>query len=224
MPRKGVVARELRPVQPGAIHFSSNSAWQHPYRPPAVPAVRDTAALAGAAPPVPYPRTVTETQPRGDLRPPGIDADEATTLLTFLDYLRNAVAAKTADLAEQEARRPGVPSGTSLLGLVKHLAAVEHNWFVWAYTGAGEAPLDDEAPVSEGESVHDVLVAYRDAVARSNAVVASCPDLIRPGARSLRETPPPSMRWILVHMIEETARHAGHADILREQIDGSTGR
>jgi hypothetical protein len=116
-----------------------------------------------------------------------------------------------------------VTSGTSLLGLIKHLAAVERNWFEWAYAGTGDQ-WDDTAPPSDGETVHEVLTAYRDAVRNSNRIVAQCGDLSRPGARSLRETPPPTMRWILVHMIEETARHAGHADILREQIDGSTGR
>ncbi|MFH8569294.1 DinB family protein [Streptomyces sp. NPDC017993] len=166
---------------------------------------------------------MTETDSRADLRPPGLNADEKTTLLTFLDYLRDAVAAKAVGVPEREARRPGVESGTSLLGLVKHLTAVELNWFVWAYEGTGTDPWEDESP-SADETVHDALDAYRDAVARSNEIAASCEDLNRPGVRSLRETPAPSMRWILVHMIEETARHAGHADILREQIDGSTGR
>ena len=165
---------------------------------------------------------MTGTPPRGDLRPPSLDADEKTTLTAFLDYLRDAVAAKVTGLTDEQARTPGVPSGTSLLGLVKHLTAVELNWFVWTYAGA-DVPLwdDQSAPV---EPAARLLAEYRAAVARCNGIIAGCPDLDRPGARSLRETPPPSMRWILVHMIEETARHAGHADILREQIDGSVGR
>ncbi|GAA2404110.1 DinB family protein [Streptomyces glaucosporus] len=161
--------------------------------------------------------------PRGDVRPPGIDADERTTLSAFLDYLRDAVAAKAAGVPGEAARAPGVPSGTSLLGLVKHLTAVEHNWFAWAYAGEGEL-LDDEAPPAPGETADALLAAYREAAGRSNRIVAECGSLDRPGVRSLRETPPPTMRWILVHMIEETARHAGHADILRERIDGTTGR
>lgn len=167
---------------------------------------------------------MTETDSRGDLRPPGLDADEKTTLLAFLDYLRDAVAAKVTGVPEQAARRPGVTSGTSLLGLVKHLTAVELNWFTWAYAGVGASRWDDAAPMTDGESVQDVLKAYQDAVRSSNEIAAACDDLNRPGVRSLRETSPPSMRWILVHMVEETARHAGHADILREKIDGSTGR
>ncbi|MFK0174275.1 DUF664 domain-containing protein [Streptomyces sp. NPDC090306] len=108
--------------------------------------------------------------------------------------------------------------------MLKHLTAVELNWFVWAYTGADREQWEDEEAVSASDSASGLASAYREAIARANKVALACTDLDRPGARSLRETPPPSMRWVLVHMIEETARHAGHADILREQIDGSTGR
>jgi uncharacterized damage-inducible protein DinB len=165
-----------------------------------------------------------DTGRRGDLRPPGIDADEPTTLLAFLDYLRMCVAAKADGVDDKAARTPGVASGTSLLWLVKHLTAVEINWFVWAYAGADEPLQDDDTPVTDEDTTDGLIAAYRSAVARANAVISACDDLDRPGARSLRETAPPSMRWLLVHMIEETARHAGHADILREQLDGSVGR
>ncbi|MFF8029787.1 DUF664 domain-containing protein [Streptomyces sp. NPDC007896] len=111
-----------------------------------------------------------------------------------------------------------------MLGLIKHLTAVELDWFAWAHAGTGTERWDDAVPIADGETVHGMLDAYRDAVARSNKIATACQDLDRPGVRSLRETPPPSMRWVLVHMIEETSRHAGHADILREQMDGSTGR
>lgn len=167
---------------------------------------------------------MTDIETRGDLRPPGINADEKTTLLTFLDYLRDAVAAKAEGAGEESVRVAGVPSGTSVLGLVRHLTAVEFNWFVWAYAGADTRQREDAPQPDPAEPAEGVVGAYREAVARSNAIIGACDDLARPGARSLRETPPPSMRWILVHMIEETARHAGHADILREQLDGSVGR
>lgn len=163
-----------------------------------------------------------EAPPRSSA--PGLNADEKTTLLTFLDYLRQSVLAKVADVAEPAVRTAGVPSGTSLLQLLKHLTAVELNWFIWAYAGADHEQWDDEGPVSADDTASDLADAYREAVARANETVLTCTELDRPGARSLRETPPPSMRWVLVHMIEETARHAGHADILREQIDGSIGR
>ncbi|MFF2198756.1 DinB family protein [Streptomyces sp. NPDC058157] len=167
---------------------------------------------------------MTTARSRPDLRPPSLNSGEKETLSAFLDYLRESVLAKAAGVPEPAVRTAGVPSGTSLLGLLKHLTAVELNWFVWAYDGAGRDPWDDAEPVRADDTAADLAHAYRQAVARANEVVRACPDLDRPGARSLRETPPPSMRWVLVHMIEETARHAGHADILREAIDGSTGR
>jgi uncharacterized damage-inducible protein DinB len=159
-----------------------------------------------------------------DLRPPEAHADEKTTLLTFLGYLRESLIHKVEDVPDEAARTSAVPSGTSLLGLVRHLAGVELNWFVWSYQGPDLPHWDDDTTPAEGDTVAGAVAAYRDAIRRADAVVAACEDLDRPGARSLRETAPPSMRWILVHMIEETGRHAGHADILRELYDGSVGR
>ncbi|TYB38002.1 DinB family protein [Actinomadura chibensis] len=167
---------------------------------------------------------MTPAEPRGDLGPPGLNAGERATLLTFLGYLRDAVVAKASGVPEEAARAPGVASGTSLLGLVKHLTRTELNWFVWAYEGADVPRLDDAEPPLGHETAAGLVAAYREACARSDAVVAACPDLDRTGVRSLRDAPPPSMRWLLVHMVEETARHAGHADILRERIDGAVGR
>ncbi|GAB3581387.1 DinB family protein [Amycolatopsis endophytica] len=160
---------------------------------------------------------------RGDVRPPSGNADEKTTPVTFLAYLREAIAAKVQGVSDEAARFAGVPSGTSLLRLLKHLIAVEHNWFVWAYHGDGSL-MDDNAFPAGTDTAASLLTEYRETIRRCDRIIATCHDLDRPGARPLRETEPPSMRWLLVHMIGETARHAGHADILREQIDGSTGR
>ncbi|MFJ9697530.1 DinB family protein [Kitasatospora sp. NPDC101183] len=172
---------------------------------------------------------MTESIPGSDVRPPSIAADEPTTLLAFLRYLREAVIAKLDGVPEEEARRPGVGSGTSLLWLVRHLAVVELNWFEWAYAGLGERPEEaDQLPLGDW-TVASAVAAYREAAARADAVVAQAvasAGLDRPGARSLRpdDAEGPSMRWVLVHLIEETGRHAGHADILREQLDGAVGR
>jgi Protein of unknown function (DUF664) len=158
--------------------------------------------------------------PRKDTGPPPTRADEKATLLGFLDHLRTAIANKAAGVPEPQVRTAGVPSGTNLLGLVKHLTHVERSYFL------GE-PTDDWAGTfrpSPDETVDGVLAGYRDAVARANAVVEACPDLTLPAPRAPGRKRAPSMRWVLVHMIEETGRHAGHADILREQVDGSTGR
>ncbi|MER6302412.1 DinB family protein [Kitasatospora sp. NPDC001539] len=174
------------------------------------------------------PNTAPNTAPSklSDVRPPSVNADERTTLLAFLDYLREAVIGKVAGVSDEDARRPGVASGTSLLWLVRHLTVVERNWFEWAYAGLGEAPSESDDLPLESLGTAEAVDAYRDAIARSNAVAAAAPDLDRPGVRSLRPdaTEGPSLRWVLVHMIEETGRHAGHADIIREQLDGAVGR
>jgi uncharacterized damage-inducible protein DinB len=160
-----------------------------------------------------------------DAPPPRESTDERTMLNAFLDYLRERMIAKLDGLDEEQARRSLVPSGTSLLGLVKHLAVVELGWFVWSFAGEDfdVGPSGDN--LGPEDTISSVVDMYRSAYARSQHIAAGVPDLDQRAARSRRsghETQ--SMRWILVHMIEETARHAGHADILREQIDGTTGR
>lgn len=151
-----------------------------------------------------------------DAGPPQTGADEKATLHGFLNYLRDAIAAKVAGVPEPQVRTAGVPSGTNLLGLVKHLTHVERHYFL------GERTTDWRRTMrpSPDETVDGVLAGYRDAVDRANQAIDACPDLTLPAHRG----PSPSMRWVLVHLIEETGRHAGHADILREQLDGATGR
>ncbi|MGW3471392.1 DinB family protein [Saccharopolyspora sp. NPDC000995] len=163
-------------------------------------------------------------EPGGDLRPPSLNVDAKTTLLGFLDYLQDAVAATAVGVPEPDGRAPGVPSGTSILGLVKHLTAVEINWLGLAYAGADIALQDGDAQPAAGETPDDLIDAYREAARRFNEIVAALPRSDVPGAPSLRETPPPLMRWALVHMVEETVRHAGYAGILGEQFDGSADR
>ncbi len=155
-----------------------------------------------------------------DTGPPQTGPDEKEVLRGFLDYLRGAIADKAVGAPEPQVRTGGVPSGTSVLGLVKHLAFVERFYFL------GE-DVDDWGGTmrpSLEETVDDVLIDYRDAIERANRVIDACTDLTQPAPRAPRRGTAPSMRWVLVHMIEETGRHAGHADILREQIDGSAGR
>jgi Protein of unknown function (DUF664) len=155
-----------------------------------------------------------------DTRPPRTPADERATLLGFLDYLRAAIMDKAEGVPDPQVRTAGVPSGTSLLGLIKHLTFVERFYFLgdevadWATT---------MRPTPE-DTTEGVLAAYREANRRANEVIDTYPDLALQAPRAPRRGSTPSMRWVLVHMIEETGRHAGHADILREQIDGSTGR
>ena len=155
-----------------------------------------------------------------DTRPPQTGAEEKATLSGFLDYLRAAIAAKAEGVPEPQVRTAGVPSGTSLLGLVKHLACVERFYFLGEDVDDWGATL---RPVPE-DTLDGVLADYRYAVRRANRVIETYTDLAQPAPRAPRRRSAPSMRWVLVHMIEETGRHAGHADILREQIDGATGR
>lgn len=151
---------------------------------------------------------------------------EKETLRAFLDNYRAAIAWKLEGLSVDDAARPLVPSGTNLLGLVKHLAWVELGWFVEffagetiddPYAGMGDADMRAEP----GDTVEAIIELYELHIARADAVIAAT-DLEDLSARD-RHGKRFSLRWILIHMIEETARHAGHADIIREQIDGATG-
>jgi Protein of unknown function (DUF664) len=162
----------------------------------------------------------TRTRRRRDTPPPRTGPGEKDVLRGFLDHLRSAVAAKAEDVPEPQVRTAGVPSGTSLLGLVRHLAHVER----FTFLGEQVADWPGTFRPHPDETVASVLADYREAVSRANAVIDACTDLAAPVARPARSGRSPSMRWALAHMIEETGRHAGHADILRELIDGSTGR
>ncbi|MGW1205289.1 DinB family protein [Streptomyces cyaneofuscatus] len=155
-----------------------------------------------------------------DTPPPRTGTSEAETLRGFLDYLRTSVAAKVDGAPEPEVRTAAVRSGTNLLGLLNHLTYVERAIFL------GDQVTDWQATFSAAptDSVAEVVARYRTAVESANTVLDGCTDLAAPVPRPQPGKPAPSVRWALAHMIEETGRHAGHADILRELIDGSTGR
>jgi uncharacterized damage-inducible protein DinB len=155
-----------------------------------------------------------------------VGGDEKDVLGGFLDHYRATLLGICEGLTEEQLRRPMVPSGTSLLGLVKHLAYVEVGWFQENVANEPyDYPFDVNDPVadfrfSDDETKEDIFDLYREACARSREVLAaaSLDDMIESPKRS-RDY---NVRWVVVHMIEETARHAGHADILREMIDGKT--
>ncbi|MFE1024171.1 DinB family protein [Streptomyces sp. NPDC058818] len=157
---------------------------------------------------------------RGDTPPPRTGSSEAQVLRGFLDYLRTSMTAKVDGAPEPRVRTAQVPSGTNLLGLLNHLTLVERAIFL------GEQVTDWQATfhAAPEDGVADVVARYRETVERANAVLDECTDLGEPAPRSRPGRPAPSVRWALTHMIEETGRHAGHADILRELIDGTTGR
>jgi uncharacterized damage-inducible protein DinB len=156
----------------------------------------------------------------GDQKPPRFEAPEQKTLLTFLGYLRESVIKKLDGLDDRQARQAMVGSGTSLLWLIQHLTAAEVMWFQIRFAGLSETvpadALDQALPVA------DHVNAYRTAAARNDEVVISSRSLDERCADD--EYAELTLRWVLVHLVEETARHAGHADIIREQLDGATGR
>ena len=143
----------------------------------------------------------------------------------FLDFLRATLLWKLDGLSDEDLRRSLVPSGWSLLGMVKHIAYVERSWFRKVFLGETvtfpwtEADPDADWRIEPGETTAQVLDLYRDECARARAIVAaaSWDDL------AVRADEPRSLGWILTHMVEETARHCGHADLVREQLDGATG-
>jgi hypothetical protein len=156
-----------------------------------------------------------------DAGPPATGPTEKEVLWGFLRYLRTSVAAKAEGVPEPHVRSPGVASGTNLLGLITHLTHVERHWLL------GHPVRNWKATFEPGpqETAETVLAAYRETTARADEAIAACADLGAPGPRPVAHgRGAPSWRWTLAHLIEETGRHAGHADILRELIDGSTGR
>ena len=151
---------------------------------------------------------------------------EKESLKVALDRHRAAILWKLEGVSDEDLRRPLVPSGSSLLGLVKHLAAVEYGWFCDTFGRPTEPlPFDDDDPdadlrVRPEETTADVLAFYTRARATADRVIDEI-GLEETGMAWFGE--PVTMRWVLIHMVEETARHAGHVDILRELIDGMTG-
>jgi hypothetical protein len=146
---------------------------------------------------------------------------EVEQLGAALDGLRAGFVKKLAGLSEVDARRSTVDSGTNLAGLLQHLTFVESKWFEEKVAGRG-AKGNRSMQVDPAVSVQMLRSAYREACESSNEIIARLDD-----ADSAMAKPPGkagNLRAALLAVIEETARHAGHADIIREQIDGRTGR
>jgi uncharacterized damage-inducible protein DinB len=155
---------------------------------------------------------------------PRNDSGELDTALAFLTFARHCVLKKADGLSDEQLRRVMVDSGTSILGLVQHLTAGERYWFGYHLDEtAPERDWDFDMAVPADRDAADVLRDYRAAIADSDAAIRAAGD---PGAVVGRPVDGDrlTLRWLLAHMTSEVARHAGHADILREQIDGATGR
>ncbi|MEX2274780.1 MAG: DinB family protein [Actinomycetota bacterium] len=162
----------------------------------------------------------------GDRPDPAPVGSELELLTQFLDFHRATALWKCDGVSDADLMRTTVPSGTTMLGLVKHLAWVERYWFREVFRDEqaipfpySEADPDAELRIEPGETGTAIFALYREACRESDEAIAgaSCDEAAAGGGK------PVLLRWILIHMIEETARHNGHLDILREQIDGATG-
>jgi hypothetical protein len=157
----------------------------------------------------------------GDEKPPRLAGDEREVVLALLQYQRDSFVKKLRGVSEEAARRSEVASGTSLLWLMKHMARAESLWLLQRFAGK-DAVIEDDR-VGPEDTVQTAITAYQQTWARTDAVVAAAPSL-SVLCRDVGEGAPVNLRWVLLHLLEETARHAGHADVLREMVDGETGR
>src|SRR6516165_8009171 len=153
-------------------------------------------------------------------------------LRTFLRAQRESVLAIVEGLSEEAWHRPVVPTGWTLAGMLEHLGGAEWHWFQGVMAGKQpELPgdVDEDEPPYDPSSVvfrsdassAEVTTFYRDQCAESESVLATTPLSASPrGQHGLGGFEPPNVRWVVLHMIEETARHAGHLDMARELLDG----
>jgi uncharacterized damage-inducible protein DinB len=176
-----------------------------------------------------HPLPMTETLAIPDTRErPSADLDERETLLSFLDYYRETILTKLDGLPPEALTRRLVNSRTTLLGIVKHLIITEQWWFDTVIDG-GPTPYEDpddpdaEWLVSDTDDPTHVVAQYRATCGHSNQIARATSSLDAERRRPDQPERRLTVRWIVVHMLEETARHAGHADILRELIDDRTG-
>jgi uncharacterized damage-inducible protein DinB len=159
-------------------------------------------------------------------------SDQRELLIAYLDAYRDAVLRKLAGLSEADLSRSAVPSGWTPIELLNHLAFVERRWLQWGFRGEDiEYPWGDSQSalgrwsVPEDESAEIVRGRFEKACERSREIVsdAQLSDKSRWGGRFTPEQPPPTLGWILFHLLQEYARHLGHLDIARELIDGAVG-
>jgi hypothetical protein len=153
-----------------------------------------------------------------DQRPPRFVGDERETLMALWRYHRESFARKVSGISDDDAARRFVTSDTTLLWLTNHVAGSQRNWIVNRFAGRGDAPLAPSPTMAKAIDAMEQTWQAIDPIIESSGL----DDLARETVHG--DPDPLKLRWIVAHLLEETARHAGHADILRELIDGSTGR
>jgi uncharacterized damage-inducible protein DinB len=149
-----------------------------------------------------------------------VEAGELETLQALLQYQRESLVRKVEGITPEQAAWGPVPSGTNLLWLVTHMVDAEQTWMVRRFAGR-PTDVGEEPPMTD--AVAHAVERYRATWATTDALVAMADGPDEP-CRGEETIPPVTLRWVLAHLLEETARHAGHADIIRELVDGAVGR
>ena len=152
--------------------------------------------------------------------------EEREVLVGFTDWYRGVIVDKIDGLSLEDATRVMTPSGLSPLNIVGHLAACEIGWFFEKFGGGEIDPFWEpygEFELQGDETVESMLALYAEACERSRAIVRDTDSLDALSATPHSVWGPVTLRWVMLHMLEETARHAGHLDLMREQLDGKTG-
>ena len=157
----------------------------------------------------------------GDQKPPRLASDERDTVLALLQYQRDSFVKKVSGVSEEAARRSQLASGTNLLWPTNHMARAESLWLLQRFAGQDDVIKDDR--LGPEDTVRSIIADYRQTWVRTDAVVAAAQNL-NELCQNVGNEAPVNLRWVLMHLLEETARHAGHADVLREMVDGETGR
>jgi hypothetical protein len=150
-----------------------------------------------------------------DRKPTRTAGDERTTLHALLQYCRDSFVRKLDGVDDATARRELLPTPTTLLWLTQHLSYAEDIWVAQRFAGEASSHTDVD-------SLAGAIEAYRATCDRTDAIVAAAS--FDDACRSIDVEPNVNLRWVVAHLIEETARHAGHADVIRELLDGATGR
>lgn len=163
--------------------------------------------------------------------PSKANVDTKTLFLDYLDYYRAAIAAKLDGLSETELRNSRLPSGWTPLELVKHLVFMERRWLQWGFAAEqvsdpwGDNDAQGNWYVGPDESAHALITALHEGGQRTRQIVepADLDASSAVGGRFQSGEEAPALVWVLFHVLQEYARHAGHLDIARELVDGTTG-